>query len=598
MRRTVLALLVIVPVLISTAGADFKIVRKIPAPDGCGLGLSKITGMAERRPTVGAVSLFVTSQCDAYMYRSFVHNVRHTDGHVIWEDEFTLEPPMCGAEGPYLSSGEHIDGHEYWLTDECGEIMSIYWDKDTLYISDSFALPEVALPTGIVKRNDTLFVADRETDELHLVDVSGTWLATYPIPGCCGVNALAMYNGNLFVAYNSDTTRIYEVTTTGAPVDTHYVDGLAGMYPQSIAFVGDELYVASTLDSIRIFEFLSVYVEPVEPGDDVVVDAVPGEVRIIFDSVVNSGYVATEVYSIQPCPPPEGVEFFSKYYEINTTSSLDYISGLAFTDSSLDDGTPTDYVRVFSRPSDSCGTWRDITVDTTEVLPTLKINSRTRSEDDEFSVFVLGFDNRDQYDVVRDKYRDLEGHIESAEDSIPAWVYTEMLSILGLSRDDFHAGHYEAAALKAEAVGDSARAYPSIPHRYVPNDPGKNVAGRIIGRANSLAFSYRFYPRWLAAGVDAGESEYEPLLAVGPNPTGTGVEIEFAPVGDGPVEIAVYSVRGERVRGLYSGRPAALPMRLRWDGENDRGVRVAAGMYFVLVREGDRVAAGKVVLQR
>ena len=76
MRRTVLALLVIVPVLISTAGADFKIVRKIPAPDGCGLGLSKITGMAERRPTVGAVSLFVTSQCDAYMYRSFVHNVK------------------------------------------------------------------------------------------------------------------------------------------------------------------------------------------------------------------------------------------------------------------------------------------------------------------------------------------------------------------------------------------------------------------------------------------------------------------------------------------------------------------------------------------
>jgi hypothetical protein len=303
------------------------------------------------------------------------------------------------------------------------------------------------------------------------------------------------------------------------------------------------------------------------------------------------------VYSTQPCPPPDGVEFFSRYYEINTTSSLDYISELAFTDSSLANGTPTDYVRVFSRTSGTCGAWRDINTDTTEVLTTLKLSSRTRSEDDEFSVFVLGFDNRDQYDVVRDKYRDLEGHIESAEDSIPVQAYNDMLDMLSQSAADFHAGHYGTAAGKAEAVGELARAYPAIPHRYIPDDPGKNVAGRIVSRANTLAFSYRFYPRWLA-GIDPGRPEYKPLLAVGPNPTGGCVDIEFAPSGSSPVEIAVYSVTGERVRTLYKGQPGTAPVLLRWEGINDRGVEVATGMYFVVAREGERTATSKIVLQR
>ena len=597
MKRISVLLMVIILLLISTSFADFKLVRKIPAPDGCGLGLSKITGMAERRLTTGGVTLFVTSQCDAYMSRSFLQLVRISDGHVIWDDEFLLEPPNCGAEGPYLSSGEHFNLDQYWLTDECGEIMFIEWDKDTLYMQDSFHPGGVDMPTGIVQRYDTLWVVDKETDVLHMIDVSGTVYTSDTIHFAYSLSALAMNDGNLFVASSSDSSKIFEMTMEGAFVDTHFVYGLAGMYPQSIAFINDELYVASTLDSIRIFEFIEEYQEPMEPGDSVTVGVVPGEVAITFDSIVDSGYIDALVYGTQPCPAPEGVEFFSDFYEITTTSSLDYISELAFTDSSLANGTPTDYVRVFSRPSGGCGTWRDITTDSTEVLTTLRILGRTRSEDDEFSVFVLGFDNRDQYDVVRDKYFDVRGHIISAQDSIPQQAYDAMLLVLGRSADDFNAGLYENAAEKAENVAAIARAYPAIPHRYLPGEPGKNVAGRIISRANTLAFSYRFYPRWLA-GVEVAVPEYEPLISVGPNPTGDAVRIEFAPAGRGAVEIAIYSVRGERVKTLYRGQPNASPVALVWDGSNERGARVAAGMYFVVAREGERIATGKVVLQR
>jgi hypothetical protein len=597
MRRLVFLVLVIVLVLISASHADFKLVRKIPGPDGCGLGLSKKTGMAERRLTLGGVSLFVTSQCGPYMSRSFLHNLRLSDGRVFSEEEFLLVPPNCDAEGPYLSSGEHDVVNNYWLTDECGEIMYVTWDKDTLFIQDSFHPLGVDMPVGIVERNDTLWVVDRESDVLHIMDSDGLIYSTVPIGFAYSLSALDIYGGNLFVASSSDSGKIFEMTMAGAYVDTHYVYGLAGMYPQSIAFVGDELYVASTNDSIRIFEFLYTYQGPTEPGDSVTIEVIPGELAITFDSINDSGYVDAVVYSTQPCPPPEGVEFFSKYYEITTTSSLDYINEIAITDSSLANGTPTDLVRVFSRPSGGCGMWRDITTDSMEVIPTLKILGRSRSEDDEFSVFVLGFDNRDQYDVVRDKYRDVEGHIMSAQDSIPQQAYDDMLELLEQSHDDFNAGHYASAAGKAEGVAEVAENYPQIPHTYNPEDPGRNVAGRIISRARTLAFSYRFYPRWLA-GVEATEPEREARLVVGPNPTGESVQIQFAPSGAGPVEIAVYSVRGERVRTLYSGRPGTAPVALRWNGDNERGSEVATGMYFVVAREGDRTATGKVVLQR
>ncbi len=598
MRRILLLTVLVIALLsISAAHADFRLVRKIPAPNGCGGELLKITGLAERNPQVGPRRLFVTSQCDMFMARSFLHIVEPADGYIIRGDEFGLAPPDCDAEGPHLSSGDFQDIGDYWLTDECGDIMFARWTPDTLYIQDSFHPSGVDLPVGIVQRNDTLWVADRESDVLHIMGTDGTLYSTVPISFAYSLSSLDIYGSNLFVASSADSTKIFEMTTAGAYVDTHYVDGLAGLYPQSIGFVGDELYVGGTQDSIRVFEFLQTYEEPVEPGDSVTVILIPDEMAIDFSSINDSGYVEALKYSTQPCPPPEGVEFFSKFYEITTTSSLDYINEVTIVDTAMAGGTPTDLVRVFMRPSGGCGVWRDITTDTLEVIPTLKIQARTRSEDDEFSVFVLGIDNRDQYDVVRDKYRDLEGHITSAEDSIPLHAYDDMMTLLVGSHDDFNAGHYESAAAKADSIAKIARATSQIPHTYYPWDPGKNVAGRIITRARTLAFSYRFYPRWLA-GVDATGSAREPELSVGPNPTGGSIRVRFSPAAAGRVEVAVYSVRGKRVKTLYGGPASRAPVALEWDGANERGEKAAAGMYFVVARQGDKTAVAKVVLQR
>jgi len=64
------------------------------------------------------------------------------------------------------------------------------------------------------------------------------------------------------------------------------------------------------------------------------------------------------------------------------------------------------------------------------------------------------------------------------------------------------------------------------------------------------------------------------------------------------VDLAVYDVRGRKVRSLVS-RPEAAGLReVRWDGRDDRGQRVASGVYFVRLRAEAEVRLGRVVLAR
>jgi hypothetical protein len=54
-----------------------------------------------------------------------------------------------------------------------------------------------------------------------------------------------------------------------------------------------------------------------------------------------------------------------------------------------------------------------------------------------------------------------------------------------------------------------------------------------------------------------------------------------------PVEVQVFDAAGRRVRNLGSFRAAgATPLEVRWDGRDDEGRRVAAGVYFVRGRGG------------
>ncbi len=66
-----------------------------------------------------------------------------------------------------------------------------------------------------------------------------------------------------------------------------------------------------------------------------------------------------------------------------------------------------------------------------------------------------------------------------------------------------------------------------------------------------------------------------------PNPFRTSTTVRFALPEAGPVDVAVYDLAGRRVRALVAASLDAGEQRITWDGRDDAGARVSAGIYFV-----------------
>lgn len=65
-----------------------------------------------------------------------------------------------------------------------------------------------------------------------------------------------------------------------------------------------------------------------------------------------------------------------------------------------------------------------------------------------------------------------------------------------------------------------------------------------------------------------------------PNPFGASTTVTFALAHAAEVSVEVYDLTGRRVKSLASGRREAGGHEVRWDGTNERGARVASGIYF------------------
>jgi len=87
-----------------------------------------------------------------------------------------------------------------------------------------------------------------------------------------------------------------------------------------------------------------------------------------------------------------------------------------------------------------------------------------------------------------------------------------------------------------------------------------------------------------------------------PNPFNPSTTIPFTVPGpDGErraVSLAIYDVRGSRIRTLVDGAFPTGRHALQWDGRNQRGESVSSGVYFVQLRAGGVRATRKMVLLR
>ena len=83
-----------------------------------------------------------------------------------------------------------------------------------------------------------------------------------------------------------------------------------------------------------------------------------------------------------------------------------------------------------------------------------------------------------------------------------------------------------------------------------------------------------------------------------PNPARAGAQVSFAVPGPGEAELALFGLDGGRVRTLARGTFGPGPSVATWDGRDERGAEVPAGVYFLKLRAGARNAVRRIAVVR
>ena len=87
-------------------------------------------------------------------------------------------------------------------------------------------------------------------------------------------------------------------------------------------------------------------------------------------------------------------------------------------------------------------------------------------------------------------------------------------------------------------------------------------------------------------------------LGASPNPFNPLTRVFFTVADSRRVELAVYDLRGRRVRELTRDVWPAGRHEVPWNGRDDRGRELASGIYLVRLQAGSESAVAKVTLVR
>lgn len=88
------------------------------------------------------------------------------------------------------------------------------------------------------------------------------------------------------------------------------------------------------------------------------------------------------------------------------------------------------------------------------------------------------------------------------------------------------------------------------------------------------------------------------LLQNYPNPFNPSTSISFALPEAGEVTLAIYSTSGQLVKRLVAGEMSAGRHSFTWDATDQRGTRVASGVYLYILKAGEFTAQRKLVLMK
>ncbi len=121
----------------------------------------------------------------------------------------------------------------------------------------------------------------------------------------------------------------------------------------------------------------------------------------------------------------------------------------------------------------------------------------------------------------------------------------------------------------------------------------------IAGASDKVMYAGFWSMPWVAASVLGGHAEGPPVNRVYqnyPNPFTTETTIAYVVATASMVEIAVFNVRGQKVKALVNDSAAPGTYFTTWDGRDDRGAHLAPGVYFYRLSVGDYRAVKKMLL--
>jgi M6 family metalloprotease-like protein len=302
------------------------------------------------------------------------------------------------------------------------------------------------------------------------------------------------------------------------------------------------------------------------------------DIALIGDFIVCDFDLSTPTSDVVPVPAPVVWDF-----EDGNMNGWRGCENFAHFDQSLAGDCPGDGGIWFGTDGwNGCGgigygnQWNDALIATVlvgiDTDPELSITHRYEVEAD--------------YDYVRVEVRPVGGE-----------VWTELAAFTSYAGCQEGTWAIPANVLEAGRVGESANAQVDIRLRLVSDEAYSAADGLECGigwwvdrvAVSGVAVAVPEVP---AVGVSVAA-----LLPAAPNPFNPITMIRcHVPAGGAEATLRVFDASGRVVRTLLSGAAQAGWQEVRWDGRDDRGSRVASGLYFARFEAGGQVVVEKLAL--
>ena len=115
---------------------------------------------------------------------------------------------------------------------------------------------------------------------------------------------------------------------------------------------------------------------------------------------------------------------------------------------------------------------------------------------------------------------------------------------------------------------------------------------------NKVIVPVTMHVGWPVGGGTMAESKGTGLRGIYPNPFAETTRICFSLERQGDVTFVISSAQGHTVRTMNGNSFAAGDHFLEWDGRNDNGQTLPAGLYTLIMKTGDYNGTAKLVLVR